>query len=590
MPYDSLVLNACVKQLKPEITGARINKIHQPDDHTVILRYHSAAGRGKLLISAHPDNGRLHKTEAVKDNPEKAPLFAMVLRKWLEGARITEISALPDERVAQIVFEAKNDLGDSVVLRLIAEIMGKHSNIILVDENGIILDGIRRYGSHLSRYREVLPGRPYVAPPPMHKLPLAPENEDVLAGALYECADISLKKALPRILKGISPILAENIPLLAGLRPDTMVDSLGSYEINKLYRQLKLLSDGLAAPDPVLLRSREGYADYYLFPLPSWEGKELKHCGGMNEAVDLYYVQLEKRLELNKAKRRLAKSLGQNQKRLEKKISLEENDLARCEAADKYKEFADILAANMYYLQNGQDEVTLPSFENPDRPIKIELDPAMTPQENIQRYYKKYSKAKNSRRIIEEKLNGNREELAYLLTISQSLDDCDDIDELAIIEREATAAGFSKPHLPQEKARRKPAAPLPPRRCVSADGFVILIGRNNRQNDKLSLKMASADDIWLHTQKIPGSHTVIVTEGKNVPESTLLEAAAYAAWFSKARESGKTAVDYTLIANLKKPNGAVPGYVTYTGQTTLYVVPKEPLEDIAKEEDAKDER
>ena len=247
-----------------------------------------------------------------------------------------------------------------------------------------------------------------------------------------------------------------------------------------------------------------------------------------------------------------------------------------CQAAEAFKEAADLLTANMYYLHKGMTQAELPSFSDPGKEITVKLDPAKTPQENIQHYYKKYSKAKNAYRLIEEHLSANRKELAYLQSIQQSADDSESINELELITKEACAAGFSRPRSQNRRSPKTAASPLEPRRYLSRDGFVILVGRNNKQNNKLSLKQAKPEDIWLHTCKIPGSHTIIVSEGKTVPESTILEAASYAAWFSKARESGKAPVDYTFAANLKKPNGAVPGYVTYTGQTTVYVEPKQP--------------
>ncbi len=577
MPYDSLVLHACVDQLNKDIAGAKVNKIHQPDEHTIILRYRGRESGGRLLLCAHPDNGRIHRTVAEKENPEKAPLFAMVLRKWLEGSRIAGIKATAGERVANITFESHNELGDIIYLHLIVEIMGKHSNIILVDDNGIILDGIRRYGSHLSRYREVLPGRKYVPPPPMDKLPFLPENAEQLAEALYSASDLSLEKALGRQLKGISPILARAISNLAGFDPHTPTDTLGDYDIQQIYRQLSAIDKiSGSGGSPAVLMENNAPADYYLFIPPEWENKDCRYYADINEAVDACYIYREEQQRLNREKRTLAKELKHNQQRLEKKILLEEADLVDCQAAEAFKEAADLLTANMYYLHKGMTQAELPSFSDPEKEITVKLDPAKTPQENIQHYYKKYSKAKNAYRLIEEHLSANRKELAYLQSIQQSADDSESINELELITKEACAAGFSRPRSQNRRSPKTAASPLEPRRYLSRDGFVILVGRNNKQNDKLSLKQAKPEDIWLHTCKIPGSHTIIVSEGKTVPESTILEAASYAAWFSKARESGKAPVDYTFAANLKKPNGAVPGYVTYTGQTTVYVEPKQP--------------
>lgn len=583
MPYDSLVLNACISELSGELTGAKVNKIHQPDDRTIIIRYYGTMGGGRLLLSAHPENGRINKCAEGRDNPAKAPLFAMVLRKWLEGARISGIESLKDERVAWLDFDARNELGDDIQLRLIIEIMGKHSNIILIDSaTNIILDGIRRYGSHLSRYREVLPGKPYLPPPTMDKLPLVPANEDILAAALYELPEETLSIALRKQIKGLSPLLADNLALLAGLDPAMPVETVGEYEIGLIYRQLQLLDQRISNNDydPIITLSGKQFRDYYAFDPPSWSQLHKQHFSSMNDAIDAFYQACEKQQSFERKKASLAKALRQNRSRLQKKIALEEADLATCEAANIYREAGDILSANLYFLRKGLSEVELPSFTEEGKTVHIKLDPAKTPQENIKYYYKRYSKAKNARHRIDEQLQSNKSQLDYLFSIEQSLEDSTDKDELAAIEKEAIAAGFYHQQLPANK-KQQPTKQitLAPRQYCSQDGFTILIGRNNKQNDRLSLKQSHPDDIWLHAQKIPGSHTVIISNGKAVPQSTILEAAGYAAWFSKARGSGKTAVDYTQIANLRKPNGAVPGYVTYTDQKTVYVEPLQPPEE-----------
>ncbi|NLF80697.1 MAG: fibronectin/fibrinogen-binding protein, partial [Clostridia bacterium] len=528
-------------------------------------------------------NGRIHKYSGSRENPAKALQFVMVLRKWLEGARIKNILATPNERIATLYLAARNELGDPIDLRLIIEIMGKHSNIILVDAQGMILDGIRRYGSQLSRYREVLPGRIYLPPPPINKLPFLPPDEEALASALYSASATVLEQALKQKISGVSPLLAQNIPLLAGLMPQLSVETMGSHEIRLIYQQLQMISDKLrnSTYQPLITIKGKQYLDFYAFPLPSFLGRGTITFPTMNEAVDAFYSQLELRQEFERRRNGLAKSLRQHRQRLQKKIELEEAELAHCEAASAYREAADLLAANIYFLQKGQTSVELPSFEDEQKKIIIHLAPAKTIQENIQNYYRRYGKAKNARRLIEDQLKINREQLAYLFSIEQSMEDSESANELAVIEKEAEAAGFFQRRAVIGRPREATTdqMQLQPRRYLSQDGFIIQIGRNNRQNERLSLKLAADDDIWLHVQKMPGSHVVISSDGREVPERTIIEAATYAAWFSKARGSGKTAVDYTRAANLKKPSGTPPGYVTYTDQKTVYVEPKEPGEE-----------
>ena len=584
MPYDSAVLSAVVKELKDQLSGAKINKIHQPNMHTLVLKYHSHQGNGKLLLSSHPKNGRLHLSEASYTNPDKAPMFAMVMRKWLDGAKITDINCTDCERVASICFENYNEIGDIVHLKLIIEIMGKHSNIILVNSDGIIIDGIRRYGSSLSRWREVLPGRIYKDPPPINKLHLPPSNVEELANALYATSDANVSQSLQRNISGLSPMLAEQISLSAGISSDRSCDTLGLSDMENIFTALcswrKDLDSGSFSPTLRCENSR--YTDFAAIAPMAWPQKQHESCHSMNEAVDKFYQAKEHEQNMSAHKQQLLKLLRTHINRLQKKIAIQESDLARCETAQEHKESGDLLAAYIWQLEKGMESIELPSFENPDQMIKIKLDPALSPQENVQRCYRKYAKAKHSYDLIYQQLEANRAELDYVLSIEQPIMDSESFAELEELEKEMIASGYLRPVFSgkSRKSSNKPAGkstPLPPRRYISSDGFVVLIGRNNRQNDRLSLKQAAEHDIWLHTQKIAGSHVIIVTEGKQVPEQTINEAASWAAWFSHAKDSSQVPVDILQAGRLKKPPGSKPGYVIYTGQKTKYVVPCNPI-------------
>lgn len=582
MAFDSLALAAVAAELRSELADARIQKIHQPDKHTLLLRYHGQAGRGCLLLSSHPQNGRLHKTAAARENPEKAPLFAMVLRKWLDGARIIDLAVTDCERVAELRFLSRNELGDSVRLRLIIEIMGKHSNIILVDEKGVIIDGIRRYGSSLSRYREVLPGRTYREPPKQLRTPLPPADEETLAAVLYAAAEeCMLAEMLQRRIAGISPLLAQHISLQAGLQPNMTAEQLGAADIDNLMKSLQELRQRIATANyqPTLLLKHGKPADFAAISPLSWRGDETLSMVSMNEAVDAFYAAREAEQQFLARQKQINKQLSRQINRLNRKISLQETDLAQCEAADEYKAFGDLLAANLYHLRKGMDSISLPSFYQPEQQITIPLEPALSPQENVQRYYHRYAKAKHSYGLIEQQLQANQEELAYALGIEQALQDSERMSDLTELERECIHAGYLPPLQPAHKTKRqneaKPTA-LPPRCYRTSDGLTVLIGRNNRQNDRLSLRQAAPDDLWLHAQKIPGSHVILVTEGREAPESSIVEAASWAAWFSKARDSGQVAVDILPAGKLKKPQGARPGFVVYTGQRTIYTKPAPP--------------
>ena len=579
MAYDSFTLDAIVQEIKPLLIQGKINRIHQPDPHTVLLRIHSQSGQRKLLLSAHPDHGRLVITQSSPENPAKAPMFLMVLRKWLENARIQDIVCTPGERVACLCLETRDELGDPRQLKLIIEIMGKHSNIILVNEENAIIDGIRRYNSSLSRYREVLPGKPYLPPPPMHKLSFPLVDENALAEVLWEAPGQTVESQLKAKFKGMSPLLTSHLLAKAGLTKDTLTESLGLREITLLQQEMTQIQQMQQnnAYQPCQ-RIKQGIIQDFAPMIPAcWPKEECQPLASMNEAVDLFYQAKEAAQAFRTRQNALGKILRHHITRMLKKIGLEERDLYQCEAAEEYKTAGDLLAANLWYLEKGAAQVELPSFEDPEQRVVVTMDPAKTPQENVQQYYRRYAKAKKARGAIEQQLTANREELYELQTMEQALTDADSTEDLIALEKETIAGGYLRAmDKGKGKGQEKQPAPLQPRKVITKEGFVILIGRNNKQNDKLSLRMAKPEDIWLHAQKIPGSHVIIQKEGREIPSTVLEEAAAYAAWFSKGREAGHVAVDWVEADKLKKPAGARPGFVTYTGQKTLYVQAKEP--------------
>ena len=585
MAFDSAVLAAVVRELRPRLAQARINKVHQTDRYTVILRWRSREDGGRLLLSAHPNEARLQLTERRSENPDKAPLFAMVLRKWLEGARIRDLTITPGERIVCLHLDSRNELGDPAELRLILEIMGKHSNMILVDGEGNIIDGLRRYGSNLSRWREVLPGRPYLPPPPIEKLPLPPGDADELAQLVYAREDQPLARCLQQGVAGLSPLLAEHICLAAGLSPEDTGEQLGAAELENIYEEMRRLAaledtDGFSQGfSPTLRRAAGRYTDFAAVAPLSWDEAECESAPSMNEALDLFYGMKESEQSLHAAKQDLLKQLAKHINRLQKKIDIQQSDLARCESAERFKAEGDLLAANLWQLEKGAEEVLLPSFDDPEQLIRVELDPALTPQENVQRSFRRYAKARKAREQIAQQLTANREELAYAGSIRQALLFAESEEELAEPRREMAAAGYITAKKENRKTAAKAAAktpPLPPRSFVTAEGFSVLIGRNNRQNDRLSLKQAAAGDIWLHAHEIPGSHVIIRTEGREAPESAVLTAAAWAAWFSQGREADRVDVDVLPAEKLRKPAGSRPGYVIYTGQRTVRVQPQDP--------------
>lgn len=575
MPFDTITMCATLAECAP-LRAGRVTKIYQPDRFSVLLRCYTAVGNLKLLLSAHPVDGRLQLSERTYANPAKPPLFCMVLRKHLEGAKITAFRQPPGERVAEIDFAARNEIGEATNRRLVLEVMGKHSNLILLDpDTNLIIDAARRYTHNVSRYREVLPGSVYLPPPRNDKPYWQDLNEEEFALRLLN-GDLTLApaKLLQNEFSGLSPYLCREVTIRAGIE-DTTAEELGEYEISRLYAALKQLGEIAANENfcPVLLGKEPDWRDYYALP-PS-NGAPHTEFPSMSKALDAFFGARQERQEFDAAKKRLQKLLTREQQRLRKKIKLEQADYANASQAEQYKNAGDLLSAYLYLVQPGQTEIELPDFYQPERMLKIKLAPELSPSENVKRYFHHYNKAKNTERQIRLQLEANCNELDYVESLLIALDETAKLSELTSIEQEMQAAGYLK--RPEGRSKPKDGAnSLEPKRYQTSDGFLVLLGRNNRQNDRLTCKLAEKNDLWFHTQKIPGSHVILRAEaGREFSDQAIGEAAALAARHSRAKEADKVPVDYTAAANVKKPNGAKPGMVIYTGQQTVYVTPQE---------------
>lgn len=580
MAFDSFFLSNLVNEFNYTIIDCRVVKIHQSDHNTLIIRFHGKSGNYRLMISANPQSARLYLTEAQNENPSVPPIFCMVLRKYLEGARLLSVEQTPYERVLRLDFLIHNDLGDEDYCSLIVEIMGKHSNVILVDNENRIIDGLRRYSSLVSRHREVLPNRQYIAPPIQDKQVIAELSTEELAACFFKLpAEQSLREGLIAIGKGISPQLATELLLSANLDKNIMVGEMGEYE----FIQIKTAADSLYGRvknkcfAPTVLLNQNGQAeDYAAFPLLSWTDGQQIAFDSPSAAIDFYYQKIDEVRLLNNSKNELIKLLTKHKKRLDKKIALQEIDLAKALSSEGYKEAGELLSVNIYKVKRGMESITLDSFYEQGKQVQVEINPALSPQENISRYFKLYSKAKNGRVKIEQHLSENLSEREYIESVTLAVEKTENITELEPIRNELIQEKYLRPSFnarSKQKEKNKPEQ-LPPRSYTSSDGLEILVGRNNKQNDKLTLKQAAENDIWLHTKDIPGSHVIIRLNGlEEVPERTLTEAAALAAFYSKASSSDNVPVDYTRVNQVKKPAGALPGKVIYFQQKTLFVTP-----------------
>lgn len=572
MALDGLFLNKLLTEIAPHLLDAKINRVHQPDRYTVTLKLKSRTRGGcTLLLTAHPQNARLQLTDAAYDNPKTPPLFAMVLRKHIEGGRIVNITQAGLDRVADITVEARNEIGDTVERHLIVEIMGKHSNIILCDNDMTILAAAKQYGNNVSRYRQVLPHEAYILPPPSGKVnPFFLSEEEFTAVLTDQELSLTLPKALLKTMDGISPQTAAEIVYRAGLESSETLDTAGIYEYQRLYEEIQKLFH--AEAEPTLIVKDGATKDFYFVPALHYEGETVPR-EDLSSLLDAYFVAKERESAFSSRKANLVRFIAQHRDKTAKKVAKQREELEHAIDGEKYRLYGELLSANLYQIPKNTGEVTLENFYEDMTPLTIPLKPELSPADNAGMYFKKYNKAKTSRNAIREHLEKNEEELVYLESLCFQAETAINDDDLGATKSELTHSGYIKEH--KRSTKEKYDAPLPPIETVY-EGYTILIGRNNKQNDRLTLKTAQKDDLWLHTKDIPGSHVIIRRKGNEaIPEEVILRAARYAAFHSKAAASPKVPVDYTEVKQVKKPNGARPGMVIYFNQTTIMAEPLE---------------
>jgi predicted ribosome quality control (RQC) complex YloA/Tae2 family protein len=569
MAFDGIVLRAVAHELSERLVGGRVDKIYQPLERDLLLTVRSGGHNYKLLLTAHPSYPRVGLVEGHKaQNPIEPPMFCMLLRKHCEGGRITRIEQIGNERILHIAIENRDELGDLTERILIIEIMGRHSNVILYDPtDNRILDSLVHVNFGTSRHREVLPGRSYVAPPEQGKRNPFEVTHGQFRDLRAESPDLPFDKWLLASFTGISPLLAREIRARLNSDQPTVVDEWQAFAslIDDCRRHRYRPTIVSEADRPV-----------------AFSCVELTHLGGehksydtINAVIDTFYAEKSWRDTLRQKSQDLERMLSNELQKNIAKLQKFEAQIAESELAEQHRIYGELITANLYQIERGQTEVTVQNFYDENMAaLTIPLDPSLSGSENAQSYFKRYNKVKKSIPILKEQIEQTRAEITYLETLLQQLSTASwqDIEE---IREELAAEGYikikAKPLPKGKKPPRQKEAPIKPERYVSSDGLDIYVGKNNKQNEYLTMKYAHNTDTWLHTKDIPGSHVVI--RSREVPERTLLEAAMLAAYFSKGRESSQVPVDYTLIKHVWKPSGAKPGFVLYDNQRTLYVTP-----------------
>lgn len=570
MSMDGLSLYSAMNELNKRLAGGKIDKIQQTDKEELLLMVRSLGQTYRLLINASAADNRVQLTELKKQAPSEAPMFCMLLRKRIAGGKIVRFEQERLDRVLKISIETYNDLGDLSVFALYCELMGKHSNIILVNEKGVIVDAIKHVGLGMSSVRFVMPGLEYSAPPAQDKQDPSKASADDFSMAMC-MVGMSIAKALSNAFFGLSPAVAAQ--LVARYTDKTECTQLSEAERKELAERLAAfyadMAQGKEKASAVLNALGETEA-VYPFAI---SGSGIKLYDSIGEALDSLYINSDRREWAKRHGASARKVLQNNIERCEKKLALYADALNSEEQMEKCRLYGELLTANLHSLKSGTDTAAVDNYyANPVERIAIPLDRQLTPGENAQRYYKKYQKLKAARDMAIVQREQTLSELNYLEGQLDNLTKCTAENELSELIEELKDQGYIKRDKGGKKKMKLAASK--PMHFVSSTGADIYVGKNNRQNDELTLHFASPNDIWMHTKNIPGSH-VIVKGASEQDTATMTEAALLAAYYSRARGSENVAVDYTPRKYVKKPAGAKPGMVIYTTNKTAYVTPSE---------------
>lgn len=579
MPFDGILAHFMAKELDSTLSGGRIGKIHQISRDTIIIQVRAAGENHRLLVSSNPSSARIHLTDRQYESPDSPPVFCMVLRKHLSGAIIRSFKASGFERVITLEAETVDELGDSAVKKLVVEIMGRHSNIVLLNSEDRIIDAIRHVDSQVNRVRELLPTRSYVAPPAQNKLD--PSREETYVSILKDMKESgrAIENFLLDRLQGFSPVLCRELCSRARVDERKTASEISADEAGRLVSSLREMMQNLVnrGPTPVVVLDPDTGKplDFHATELTQYPS--CKRYDTISQAVDDYFrSRLEKEASSQKALE-LMKTVARHIKKCEKRLAANVQVYEENKDYEKYRLYGELITSSIYMLRKGMSSARILNYYCEDEKYEeIPLDPQKSPQENAQHYFKRYAKARTAFSYAKNQVETLRKELAWLESVMFAIENAENSSQLQDIRLELYEQGYLKT-LPR-KDRRDAQEDSTPIRVISSDGFEILIGRNNRQNDRLTLKKARNEDIWLHVKNYPGSHVIIKTEGRQVPGSTLEEAAGYAAWYSKARSASKAEVDYTYVRHVKKPSGAKPGMVIYENYSTIVVSPRQPEE------------
>ncbi len=568
MAFDALYLSAVLAEIGPKILGSRVEKLHQPARDVFVLHLKGQT-REKLLIAADPAAPRLHLTQANLENPEKPPMLCMLLRKHLLGARLTDLRQLPRERAVEMIFDCTDELGFPVQKRLLAELMGRTCNLYLLGPDGRILDCLRRVGLDAAAKRQALPGLYYQPPDPVEKPSPRDLSREDFAQLLAGPGPDRLGDRLMDSLGGVSPLVCREAALAA----------LGDVDGRLASADAEVVAQKLEAffrqpMEPWFTRRPDGTVGQYSC-LPIREYGPAERGESFSALLDLACTQRGARDAMRQKSQDIRKTVANLCQRLRRKLAIQEKELLDARDRERLRQLGDIVTANLHKAVKGQKFMEAEDFYDEEMPlITIPLSPLLSPQQNAAKFYKDYARKKTAEKELTHQLALGGEELHYLESVLEELDRAETEQELEEIRQELRSGGYLRQD-PSKKRRKQP--PVQPLRFVSTDGYPIYVGRNNRQNEDLTFRLARKDDLWLHAQKVPGSHVIIACAGAEPPDSTITQAAALAAGHSQSAQGQNVPVDVTRVKSLKKPPSARPGMVLYHTYRTVYVTPTQSL-------------
>ena len=567
MPLDAVVIHAIKEELEKELIGARIDKVQMPERDVLLLSVRGNMGNRKLLLSANTGSARIQFTENVYENPSEPPMFCMLMRKHLVGARIQSITQPDFDRLLVLDLSVRDEMGILTEKKLVMELMGRASNIILVDDKGNIIDCIRRADFGENAMRRLLPGMIYRRPLPQEKTPFFAADDEQRTEIGRRCAlSANPEKSIMEYFSGLSPLISRELVYRCHGQTEFLPEAMDALKESVVKSEF----------EPVILMREGNPFDFSYMRISQYgETMELAEYSSFSELLDAFFSQKDHAESMRRKSRDLLHKTKSARDRTQRKLNARRQEMEKADDREQIRKEADLITANIYKLKKGMASFSCEDFYEPDCPERvILLDPLKTPQQNAAQKYKEYNKLKNARVHLTKLIEENTAQLDYLNSVMDEIERAESERDLAEIRRELITTGYLRT---KKNARKEKVRAQGPLSFQSDDGFRILVGRNNAMNDDLSIRKARRTDYWLHTKSVHGSHVIIVCDDQTPPARTIEQAAAIAAYYSQARAGGKTPVDFTMVRNLKKPSGAMPGFVIYHVYETILAEPDEQL-------------